>query len=397
MLTKHKTVLIAIVGTLVGCLMLTGCQKQTAAEGKTQSAPPEVGIEIIQPQRVPIISELPGRTSAFLIAEVRPQVGGIIQKRLFKEGSDVKAGDVLYQIDPATYQAAFTSAKAALSKAEASRDTLRLKADRHRELVKIKAVSQQEFDNAVGALREAEADIESAKAAVETARINVAYTRVVSPITGRIGKSSVTVGALVTASQSSPLSTVQQIDPIYVDVVQSSADLLHLKQILSSEALKSNGVAQAKARLLLEDGTQYPLEGTLEFSDVTVDQSTGSITLRAVFPNPQFVLLPGMYVRAILEEGVREHAILAPQQGVTRNTKGKPIAMVVDNSDKVEQRILTVDRAIGDKWLVREGLNPGDRLIVEGLQKVRPGSPVRIAQAGAAAPAEGTSPAAAGK
>lgn len=397
MLTNLKLVLFVVVGALIGCLMLTGCQKQTAAEGKMQSAAPEVGVEIIQPQRVPIVSELPGRTSAFLVAEVRPQVGGIIQKRLFKEGSDVKANDVLYQIDPATYQAALNSAKAALTKAEASRDTLRLKADRHRELVKIKAVSQQEFDNAVGALRESEADIEAAKAALESARINLAYTHVISPITGRIGKSSVTVGALVTASQNNPLSTVQQIDPIYVDVVQSSAELLHLKQILSSGQLKTDGAKQAKARLLLEDGTPYPLEGTLEFSDVTVDQSTGSITLRAVFPNPQFVLLPGMYVRAILEEGVREQAILAPQQGVTRNTRGKPTALVVDASDKVEQRILKVDRAIGDKWLVSEGLNSGDRLIVDGLQKVKPGSPVRIVQAGAAAAEAPPASTAAGK
>lgn len=379
---QNKSILIGFAGILAGCLMLAGCQKQNAAEGRVQAAPPEVGVETLQPQRVSITSELPGRTSAFLIAEVRPQVGGIIQKRLFREGSEVKAGDVLYQIDPATYQAALNSGKAALSKAEASRDTLRLKAERHRDLVKIKAVSQQEYDNAIGALKEAEADVEAAKAALETARINLAYTRVASPITGRIGKSSVTVGALVTASQNLPLSTVQQIDPIYVDVVQSSAELLHLKQILSKEKLKTDGSGQTRARLLLENGTQYPLEGTLQFSDVTVEQSTGSITVRAVFPNPEFVLLPGMYVRAIIEEGVQERAILAPQQGITRNARGKPTALVVNADNQVEQRILKVDRAMGDKWLVSEGLAPGDRLIVEGLQKVKPGSPVQVVQAG---------------
>lgn len=380
---RRETLSTAALAMLLSCLLIpTGCERQTNAAGKTPSPPPEVAVELIQPQRVSIVSELPGRTSAFLVAEVRPQVGGIIQKRLFTEGSDVKAGEALYQIDPATYQATFNSAKAALAKAEASRDTLRLKAERHRELVKINAVSQQEHDNAVGALREAEADIEAAKAALETARINLAYTRVASPITGRIGKSSVTVGALVTASQANPLATVQQIEPIYVDVVQSSAELLRLRRILSEGALKGGGDKKAKVRLLLEDGTQYPLEGTFEFSDVTVDQSTGSITLRAIFPNPRFVLLPGMYVRAILEEGVREQAILAPQRGVTRNARGWPTALVVDDSEKVEQRILKVDRAIGDRWLVSEGLNPGDRLIVEGLQKVKPGSPVRVVQAG---------------
>ncbi len=385
MQTKFKTILIAVVGTLAGCLMLTGCGQQSSAGARTQTGPPEVGVETIQTQRVPIVSELPGRTCAYLVAEVRPQVGGIIQKRQFTEGADVKSGEVLYQIDPATYQAAFASAKAAVSKAEASVETTRLKAARHAELVKIKAVSQQEYDNTIGSLKEAEADVEASKAALESARINLAYTRVTSPITGRIGKSSVTVGALVTASQSNALSTVQQLDPIYVDVTQSSAELLNLKQLLSNGQLKTNGNKQAKAKLLLEDGTQYPLEGVLEFSDVTVDQSTGSITLRAVFPNPDHVLLPGMYVRALLEEGVNEHAILAPQQGVTRNTRGKPIALVVDGSDKVELRTLKVARTVGDKWLVSEGLNAGDRLIVEGLQKVRPGSPVKVVQLGTAA------------
>ncbi len=397
MQNKFKIVPVVIVCTLTGCLMLmTGCGKQSSAGAKPQSGPPEVAVEIMKPQAVSIVSELPGRTCPYLVAEVRPQVGGIIQKRLFTEGSDVKAGDVLYQIDPATYQAAFASAKAAVSKAEASVWSIRLKTQRHAELVKIKAVSQQDYDDSVGALKQGEADVEATKAALETARINVAYTRVTSPISGRIGRSAVTVGALVTASQGSPLSTVQQLDPIYVDVTQSSAELLKLKEILSGGKLK-NGGKQAKVRLLLEDGKQYPLEGTLEFSDVTVDQSTGSITLRAVFPNPNNVLLPGMYVRAVLEEGVNERAILAPQSGVTRDMRGKPTALVVDGSDKVEQRFLKVDRSIGDKWLVSEGLNPGDRLIVEGLQKVKPGSPVKIVQLDTPVTVGATSSADAGK
>jgi len=367
---------LTVAAILAGWLMLSGGEKQSAAGEEARSAPPEVGVVVMEPQTVRITSELAGRTSAYLVAEVRPQVGGIIQKRQFTEGADIKAGEPLYQIDPATYQAAHASAKAALSKAEAALMTAKLKADRYKDLVAIKAVSRQDYDDAAGALKGTEADVEAARAALETARINLAYTRVTSPISGRIGKSSATVGALVTASQSTALSTVQQLDPIYVDVTQSTTQMLRLKQNLASGRLKSDGLQQAKVSLTLEDGTRYPLEGTLKFSDVTVDQTTGSITLRAVFPNPDHLLLPGMYVRAVLEEGVNEQAILAPQQGVTRDPRGNATALVVSGEGTVEQRTIVIARAMGDKWLVSDGLAPGDRLIVEGLQKVQPGMQV---------------------
>jgi membrane fusion protein, multidrug efflux system len=392
--------LVAVLVVLVGGLILmVGCGGQNATSGLSQGGPPEVAVVTVQPERVAITTELPGRTSAYLVAEVRPQVGGIIQKRLFDEGGDVKAGDVLYQIDPATYQAAYASAKAALARVEANITTVRYKADRYKELVVIKAVSRQENDDAFAALKQAEADIEAGRAAVETARINLAYTRVTAPIGGRIGKSSVTTGALVMAGQGAALATIQQMDPAYVDVTQSSANLLRLKQGMASGRLKHDGANQARVKLLLEDGTPYPLEGTLKFSDVTVDPSTGSVILRTLFPNPKLILLPGMYVRAILEEGVNEKAILVPQQGVTHDQKGNAVAMVVDATDKVEQRVLKIGRAIGDKWLIDEGLKPGDRLIVEGFQRIKPGLPVKVVPFGtksgttapenAAPPAEG--------
>jgi membrane fusion protein (multidrug efflux system) len=368
---------IAVAAVLVGGLIIGGCGQQKAG-GPPQGGTPEVAVVTVQSERTSITTELAGRTSAYLVAEVRPQVGGIIQERLFNEGGNVKAGVVLYQIDPATYQAAFASARAALARSEANLTPTRLKAERYKELVAIKAVSRQDYDDITAALKQAEADIEASKAAVETARINLAYTRVAAPISGRIGKSSVTVGALVTASQGAALATIQQIDPIYVDVTQSSANLLRLKRSMASGKLKQDGVNGAKVKLLLEDGTPYPLEGVLKFSDVTVDPTTGSVILRTVFPNPKYILLPGMYVRAILEEGVNEQALLVPQQGVTRDPKGNAVAMVVDSSEKVEQRVLKIDRAIGDKWLVNEGLKPADRLIVEGFQKIKPGVSVKV-------------------
>jgi len=262
---------------------------------------------------------------------------------------------------------------------------MRLKAGRYEELVKINAVSTQDYDDASAALKQAEADVEAGKAAVETARINLAYTKVTAPISGRIGRSSVTNGALVTASQPAALATIQQLSPMYVDVTQSSAELLRLKQNLASGLLKSNGAAQAKVKLLLEDGSTYPLPGTLKFSEVTVDQSTGSITLRAIFPNPKQTLLPGMFVRAILEEGVSERAILVPQRGVTRNPDGNAMVMVVGSEEKVEPRIIKVVRTVGDNWLVSEGLKAGDRVILEGLQKARPGTPVKAVAFGSKA------------
>jgi len=370
-----------IAGTLIASLLIAGCSKPKAAA--PPSGPPEVGIIVVKQEKVALTTELSGRTSPQLIAEVRPQVGGIIQKRLFTEGSEVSKGQVLYQIDPASYQAAFASAKAAESRAEATLMTVRLRAGRYQELVKINAVSQQDNDDAQAALKQAEADVAYNKAAVETARINLAYTRITAPISGRIGRSTVTDGALVTASQPAALATIQQLGSMYVDVTQSSADLIKLKQNLASGMLKKGESAQAKVKLLLEDGTPYPLTGTLKFSEVTVDQSTGSITLRAVFPNPKQTLLPGMFVRAILEEGVIDQAILVPQRGVTRNPSGGAMVMVVGAEDKVEPRPIKVVRTVGDSWLVSDGLKVGDRVILEGFQKARPGTPVKTVPFGA--------------
>ena len=386
---SRKIRMIVVAGALAAAWILIGCGQNSTGKAPSQAGPPEVSVVEVRPQRVAITTELPGRTSAYLVAEVRPQVGGIIQKRFFTEGSDVKAGDVLYQIDPATYQAAWDSAKAQLARAEANISTARVRAERYKELVEIKAVSRQEFDDATAALKQAEADIEGGKAAVETARINLAYTRVTAPIAGRIGKSSVTVGALVMAGQGMPLSTIQQIDPVYVDVTQSSASLLRLQQSMASGTLKRDSANRAKVRLILEDGTPYPLEGALQFQDVTVDPTTGSYILRIVFPNPKRVLLPGMFARAILEEGVNEQALLVPQQGVSRDPKGNPTSLIVDAEGKVQQRMLTLDRPIGDKWLVSAGLVPGDRVIVEGVQKVRPGASVKAVPFDAAKSGEG--------
>jgi membrane fusion protein (multidrug efflux system) len=366
---------VAISGVLIVGLIASGCGSQQAAP---PPAIPEVAIVTVNPERVVLTTELPGRVSAYFVAEIRPQVNGIVQERLFNEGSDVNAGSVLYQIDPAPYQAAYKNAVAALARSEANLPPIRLKAERFSQLIAVKAISQQDFDNAIAALNQAEADIEYSKAAVESARINLAYTRITAPIPGRIGKSNVTVGALATAYQGSAFATIQQLDPIYVDVTQSSANLLQLKRNMAAGRIKGNGPDQTRVKLLLEDGTPYPLEGTLKFSEVTVDPSTGSFILRIVFQNPKHILLPGMYVRAIVQEGKVENAILAPQQGVSRDPKGNPVALIVDGSGKVQQRMLTLDRAIGDRWLVNEGLNPGDRLIVEGSQKVRPGASVKV-------------------
>jgi len=366
---------VAISGVLIVGLIASGCGSQQAAP---PPAIPEVAIVTVNPERVVLTTELPGRVSAYFVAEIRPQVNGIVQERLFNEGSDVNAGSVLYQIDPAPYQAAYKNAVAALARSEANLPPIRLKAERFSQLIAVKAISQQDFDNAIAALNQAEADIEYSKAVVESARINLAYTRITAPIPGRIGKSNVTVGALATAYQGSAFATIQQLDPIYVDVTQSSANLLQLKRNMAAGRIKGNGPDQTRVKLLLEDGTSYPLEGTLKFSEVTVDPSTGSFILRIVFQNPKHILLPGMYVRAIVQEGKVENAILAPQQGVSRDPKGNPVALIVDGSGKVQQRMLTLDRAIGDRWLVNEGLNPGDHLIVEGSQKVRPGASVKV-------------------
>lgn len=394
--TMNRSKLIAIAGVFVAGVALGGCGKKQAA-APPQMGPPEVGVITVQPQRVALTTELSGRTSAQLVAEVRPQVSGIVQKRVFTEGSDVKAGQVLYQIDPASYQAALSSAKAAEARAEANLIPARLKEQRYGELVKIKAVSQQDYDNAYASFKQAEADVASAKAAVETARINLDYTKVTAPISGRISRSSVTDGALVTANQAAPLATIQQLGSMYVDVTQSSADLLKLKQNLASGLLKKGSSAnQARVKLLLEDGTPYPLPGTLKFSEVTVDQSTGSITLRAVFPNPKQVLLPGMFVRAVVEEGEAADAILVPQRGVTRSPTGEAMVMVVGAEEKVEPRPIKVVRTVGDSWLVSDGLKSGDRVILEGIQRARPGTPVKAVPFGAPPAAAGPAGAAGG-
>ena len=384
-LTKGRANLITILLILIAGMILTSCEKKNTTAGKSPGTPPEVGVIVVQPQRVTLTTELAGRTSAHLIAEVRPQVGGIVQKRLFTEGSDVKAGEILYQIDPATYQAAYNSAKASLDRAEANVIPARLKAERYSKLIKNNFIAQQDYDEASAALNLAEADIEAGKAALETARINLAYTRITAPISGRIGRSTVTDGALVTANQPAALATIQQLSSMYVDVTQSSAELLHLKQNLASGLLKNSTTDQARVKLMLEDGSAYALSGTLKFSDVTVDQSTGSITLRAIFPNPKQILLPGMFVRAILEEGVNEQAILVPQRGVTRSPDGNAMVMVVGGEEKVETRAIKVARTLGDNWLVSEGLKAGDRVIVEGLQKARPGAPVKAVEFGSKA------------
>jgi membrane fusion protein, multidrug efflux system len=369
-------------------ILLGGCGR---GDGKQATPPvPEVATVTIQPQQIELTTELPGRTSPYLVAEIRPQVNGIIKKRLFQEGSDVKAGQLLYQIDPAPFQVALDSAKASLGKAQANLPSIRLKTERYKELLADKAVSRQDYDDAAAAMEQARAEIEYWKAAVEAARINLGYTRVTAPISGRIGKSSVTDGALVTAYQPTSLATIQQLDPIYVDVTQSSAELLRLKRNLEAGRLSADGKNGKKVRILLEDGTPYPLEGALQFRDITVDSTTGSFTLRIVVPNPKHLLLPGMFVRAAVQEGIAPQAILVPQQGVSRTPKGEPVALVVDEAGKVQQRLLTLNRAIGDQWLVSSGLSAGDRLIVEGMLNVRPGATVKAVawegpKAGAAA------------
>ena len=363
-----------------GSLLLTGCNDGN--EQKGQQSAPEVGVVTLKAEPLNVTTELPGRTSAYRIAEVRPQVGGIILKRNFVEGSDIQAGSSLYQIDPATYQAAYDSARGDLAKAEAAANIAHLTVNRYKTLVGTKYISQQEYDTAVADARQADAAVTAAKAAVETARINLAYTKVTSPISGRIGKSSVTEGALVTSNQANALATVQQLDPIYVDVTQSSNDFLRLKEELANGTLEQEG-GKAKAELVLENGQVYAQKGSLEFSDVTVDESTGSITIRAVFPNPKGDLLPGMFVRARLDEGIKNNALLVPQQGVTRNPRGEATVMLVGADNKVENRTVTAALAIGDKWLVTDGLKSGDKVIVTGLQKVRPGVQVKVEEASA--------------
>ncbi len=373
---------LALAGLLLAAL--AGCGR-TASKAAGPAAPVEVGVVTLAPSAVTLTKELPGRTSAFRVAEVRARVNGIVQKRLFAEGSDVKEGQPLFKIDPAPYQAALEGAKAQLARAEATAASARLQAERFTELVADNAVSKQEYDNAMAALKAGEADVAAGKAAVQGAQINIGYTTVTSPLSGRIGRSAVTEGAYVQQSQATLLATVQQLDPVYVDLTQSSADALKLRRDHAEGKLKSAGRGQARVTLVLEDGREYAIPGSLQFTDVTVDPSTGSIALRALFPNPRGELLPGMFVRARLDEGVNAEALLVPQQGVGRDQKGQPSALVVNDEQKVERRALVTERAVGDAWLVTAGLKAGDRVIVEGLQKVQPGATVKAVPAAAQA------------
>jgi len=376
-----------LAAAVAATLVLAACGKPQGEAPSARPAP-EVAVVEVQPTQYAMTTELAGRTSPYQVAEVRPQVGGILQKRLFREGADVKAGAALYQIDPATYRAQFDSAQATLAKAEANLAVAKLTAERHAELVKVEAVSKQANDDAQARLKQTEAEVAAARAAVQTAKINLDYATITSPISGRIGRSMVTPGALVTANQGNALATVQQLDPIYVDVTQSSTELLRLKRELAEGRIKSSGADGAKVRLVLEDGSLYSVPGKLQFSDVTVDPGTGAVTLRAVFPNPKHELLPGMYVRAQLEEGVRDQVMLVPQQAVMRDPRGKASVYVLGAEDKVEVRPVVTARAAADKWVVTEGLKAGDRVIVEGLQKIRPGAPARVAAAPAPAQAK---------
>jgi membrane fusion protein (multidrug efflux system) len=349
----------ACAASLVLALLLAGCSEQ-----EEQAAPPmqKVGFVTLQAQPFAVTSELPGRTAAYRIAEVRPQVSGIIQKRLFQEGSEVKAGQQLYQIDGSVYEAALKSAEASVASS-------RSLAERYADLVKDQAVSKQAYDEARAASLQAEA-------ALERARIDVRYTKVLAPIAGVIGRSAVTEGALVSSGQAQQLATIQQLDPIYVDVTQPARELLKLRRELAEGRLEKAGENSAKVSLVLEGGEEYGQPGTLEFSEVSVDAGTGSVTLRAVFPNPERTLLPGMFVHARLVAGVKSQAILAPQQGVTRDPRGLPVAMVLDAENKVQPRSLKAERTAGAYWLISEGLEAGDRLITEGLQFIQPGQQV---------------------
>ena len=370
----YRIGLITAAMILTAGLILGGCGQQNTGGPPPM---PEVAVVTIAPKPVTLTTELPGRTAAYLIAEVRPQVSGIIQKRLFTEGADVRAGQVLFQIDPALYQASLDNAKAALARSEAQFSTIQLKERRLKELLADKAVSVQDYDDAAAALKQVQADIQYAKATLETARINLKYTTIAAPISGRIGKSSVTEGALVTAQQPTPLATVQQLDPMYVDVTQSTSEILRLRRLLQEGQIDQYGKNQQKVGLIMGDGTEYPPKGNLQFRDITVDPTTGSVVLRIVFPNPKGILLPGMFVRALVQEGINKQAILIPQQAVSRDPKGNPITLTVDSTGKVEQRALTLDRALGDAWRVTAGLAPGDRVIVEGMLKVKPGVSVK--------------------
>ncbi len=394
-------------GALAAIVLLAACS------GKKEAPPPagpaEVGVVVLKSEATVFTTELPGRTSAYLSADIRPQVGGIVQQRLFTEGATVKAGQSLYQIDPSTYQAALSSAQATLARSKATAGAAEVTAGRNAELVKIDAVSKQVNDQSQATLAQTRADVATAQAQVDTARINLGFTRLTSPISGRIGTSTVTPGALVTANQAVALTTVQQIDPLYVDVTQSSSEVLRLKRDFAAGRLTRSGADAARIKLLLEDGTPYGRDGRLQFAGISVNQTTGAVILRATVPNPDGLLLPGMYVRAVVEEGADQDALLAPQQGVLRDAVGRATALVVDKDDKVQRRSVNLGRAVGNRWLVRDGLAAGERLVVEGSMRVKPGDKVKVVVAnlaslndaggaarrppGDAAPAAGAAPA----
>ena len=355
----------------VSTLVLGGCGKEAPAA----PPPPSVGVVSLKVESAPLISELPGRISAAETAEVRPQISGIIRKRLFAEGAYVKAGQLLYDIEDAPYQAALAQARGNLARAQASINATSLQARRYQELVGIYAVSRQEADNAAATAQQARADVAAQRAAVQAAQVNQNFTRIRAPISGRIGRSLFTPGALVQAGQADPLATIQRIDSVYVDVTQSAADIINFRQ-----ALRDGGVSEAdgaRVQLLLPNGSTYALEGRLQFSEVTVDPSSGAVTLRATFPNPEGLLLPGMYVRARVVAGRQTNAILAPQQGISRDARGRATAMVVNSQNKTEIRQVETKQALGDKWIVTQGLKAGDRLIVEGPTNLKPGAVVK--------------------
>ncbi len=391
---RPQPLLQSTVTLLASALFLSACGQPAPAAAGAGPAVVPVGVVTLQAQDVTLSRELPGRVQAAQIAEIRPQVSGIVLARHFTEGSTVTAGTALYQIDPAPFEAALLSAKAAEAKAKANIASSKAKAERYRELLKIKAVSAQDFDEAEAAFLQAQADLQSAKAQINSAQINLSYSKVLAPISGQIGKSSVTTGALVSSGQSQALATVTQLDPIYIDLTQSSSELLALKQALAKGTV-GKAATQTEVSLTLEDGSTYPHKGTLQFSEVTVNPDTGSVTLRASFPNPDQLLLPGMYVRATVQEGLQANALLVPQRGVSRNAKGEATALVVSKDGKVEPRVLQTNRTIGSNWLVTAGLMDGDQLIVEGLQKVRPGAVVQAVPATSTAVTSAVSSAAA--
>lgn len=365
---------------LASAVFLSGCDQNQQVKAPA-SQPIPVGVITLTNQPLMLTKELPGRVTASQVAQIRPQVNGIIKTRLFTEGTEVKKGQALYQIASEVFEAQIATSEAAIAKAQASIANAKAKAERYADLLAIKAVSQQDFDEANANYKSTQADLLTAKAQLKTAQINLNYSKVVSPISGQIGKSSVTAGALVNANQATALATVTQLDPIYIDLTQSSSELTRLKKAIANGELDKDLAIHSAVELTMEDGSAYPHKGTLQFSEVTVDPSTGSVTLRAEFPNPEKLLLPGMYVRAVIVEGVKANAILVPQRGVSRNTKGEPTAMVVSKNNTVEARVLEIDRTVGANWLVTSGLNDGDQVIVEGLQKIAPGATVNAVPA----------------